>query len=414
MNKYLYINSSGYEVRTHSFSGGDDYRFCPEKYRLKRLSGWNERELSAARLFGIDLEAGIRFFHEHDQDIAKTVEYFENRWDNAKELAVATEFSNETKQYLRDGGFKNFKPGYGVRYTQTEGSWAALRASGAEMLRLYALRFKDFSVDLARPKFQLTYRKELFPGTEWAGVEFVAYIDMLAPSRTSLSERGVDIKTAGVPLDTTPGMLALDQQLRTYAWVTGIPDWAFLWFVKTSRAIEKGSRITILEGAHAKAEAVVALFQQGKEAEPADPEKPRSKPKDAVPEELWVFLDDSLSEVMDKDYGGQKKEEKEARYEFIKKHGILIPKEHVTKQRLQFVTAHIGLAEQQEAAQLVARDVAAIIQANEENFWPKLGSVRGMDKKCLNCPMRGLCLNNNEIRDKLIFRTDDEWDNSDD
>jgi len=418
MKKYLYVNSTGWEVRTHSFSGGEDFRFCPEKYRLKRLSGWNERELSAARLFGLDLEAGIRFFHEHNQDTAKTVEYFQNRWDNAKELAVATEFSDETKQYLKDGGFKNFKPGYGVRYTKVEGGWAALRASGTEMLKLYAIRHRSFPVDLSKPKFQLTYRKELFPGTEWAGVEFVAYIDIVAPSNIALGPMGVDCKTSGNDLDETPGMLSLDQQLRTYAWVTGIPDWSFLWFTKAGREIEKGSRVSLLTDAgnlKAGDRAVVALFQQAREAEPADPEKPRSKPKPAIAEELWVFPNDSLSEVMEKECGdGQTKVEKEARYQFIQKHGTLVDKQNVTKQRIQFLTAHIGLAEQQEAAQLVARDVAAIIQANEENWWPKLGSIRGMDKKCLNCQMRGLCLNNNEIRDKLIFRTDDEWDNQED
>jgi len=269
------------------------------------------------------------------------------------------------------------------------------------MLRLYALRFKDWFFDT--PRFQMTYRKELFPSTEWAGIEFVAYIDMLFQTRGL----AVDIKTAGVVLDTTPGMLALDQQLRTYAWVTGIPDWAFLWFVKTGRTIEKGSRVTVLDCANMIGmEGIVAALDEGDEFAPGD--------------FAWFVKDEKEIDAMCQAQGykndklEQTKAAKERKLEWLKNNAIRIPFSSLTKQRLQFVTAHIGLAEQQEAAQLVARDVAAIIQANEENWWPKLGSIRGMDKKCLNCQMRGLCLNNNEIRDRLIFRTDDEWDNQED
>jgi len=419
MKKYLYVNSKGYEVWSHSFSAGEVYRFCPQKYKLQKINGWNEKETSAARLFGMDLEAAIRFYHEQKQSIDDTVRYFHDRWDHAKELAVAPQFSDETLDYLKNAGLRSFRPGFGVKYTQTEGSWTALRASGEEMLRLYHVRHKTWPIDLTRSKFQLKYNKELFPGTEWAGVEFVAYVDMIAPYRAATSGwMGIDMKTSGVALDTTPGILALDQQLRTYAWVTGIPDWAFEWFQKVGRTLEKGSRISLLADAgnfKAGAEAVVIKYQSEREAEPADPFKPKSKPKEAIPEEVWIVENDSIIEQMEKSCGtGQTNAEKDARNIFIRENATLVPKSSLTKQRIQFVHAHIGLTEQAEAAQLVAKDVAAIISSNEENFWPQVGSIRGMDKKCLNCQMRGLCLNNNEIRDKLIFRTDDEWDNQED
>jgi len=427
--KYLYINSKGSEVWSHSFSAGEVYRFCPQKYKLQKINGWNEKETSAARLFGMDLEAAIRFYHENEKDLGQTVQYFRDRWDHAKELAIAPQFSNETLAYLKNAGLRSFRPGFGVKYTQTEGSWSALRASGEEMLRLYHVRHKTWPIDLSSPRFQelvrknrafqLKYSKELFPGTEWAGVEFVAYIDLIAPYAAAVSGlAGVDIKTASVGLDTTPGILALDQQLRTYAWATAIPDWFFKWFQKVGRTLEKGSRISLLEDAGkfwAGSEAVVIKFQAEKEAEPADPFKPKSKPKEAVPEEVWIVENDSIIEQMEKSCGtGQTNAEKDARNLFIRENATLVPKSSLTKQRIQFVHAHIGLAEQAEAAQLVKRDVAAILDSNEENFWPQVGSIRGMDKKCLNCQMRGLCLNNNDLRDKLIFRTDDEWDNQED
>src|SRR6266481_3666618 len=67
----------------------------------------------------------------------------------------------------------------------------------------------------------------MFPVTDMAGIEFVAYIDMRVRSKITLGDAlGIDIKAMNKPIPE--GMLSLDPQICTYAWVTGISDWAFL------------------------------------------------------------------------------------------------------------------------------------------------------------------------------------------
>ena len=61
---HLYVNSKGYPVTRHSYSGGDAFQFCPQKYYLERVQGWSERQERAASKFGIALEAGVTFWHQ--------------------------------------------------------------------------------------------------------------------------------------------------------------------------------------------------------------------------------------------------------------------------------------------------------------------------------------------------------------
>ena len=63
---YLYINSNGKEVRSHSYSAGSLFHECAQKYKLARLDGWKEREQRASQQFGIALEAAIKTYHELD------------------------------------------------------------------------------------------------------------------------------------------------------------------------------------------------------------------------------------------------------------------------------------------------------------------------------------------------------------
>ena len=394
---HLYINSKGYEVTRHSYSASDTYKFCAQKYKLARVDGWTEKVKNASQQFGIAIEDSIRFYHETDLDLPAALNKFVTDWAVHK---ADTE----------------------LHYTDTEKNWESLNLSGRELLQLYALRLPSLPIlTNPVPKFQVQYSKEVFPGTKLAGIEFIAYVDMIAHTKNSQPWASkkilIDIKTSGVALDTTPGILALDQQLRTYAWVTDIETVAFLWLVKTNRSIEKGSWVSLLADAgkfRAGDRAVVIKFQEAKEAEPADPEKPKSKPKPAVPEETWIVHHTSvIEEMISRCGGGQTKAEKEARDIFIRENATLVPKENLTKQRIQFETANISLADRAEAATTIGHDIAQIVHANEQNYWPKQGSIRGVDKKCCFCVMRGICLNNNELRDSLVQRKDDEWASGD-
>jgi PD-(D/E)XK nuclease superfamily len=418
---HLYVNSSAYEVRTHSFSGSETFNFCPQKYKLTRVDGWNEIGTSAARLFGLALESAVKTYHETGLDLEAGLVHFTNEWTDIKELhtfekwAEKNEFSPQAKATLKRLGIKGFRAGDQIKYTATEGNWENLLVVGQEMLKLYHLRLPLFPIDLAfTPKFQVKYYKELFPSTDMAGIEFVSYIDMLTRSKASLGDGLiVDIKTSSYALDTTPGILALDQQLRTYAWVTGVPDVAFLWFQKTGRSLERGSNVSLLEAVRkfvAGQSAVVIKSQEAEPAKPADPEKPRSKPKEAVPEETWIVENEDVVEQMFEHCGkGQTGDEKTARNIFIRENATLVKKEQLTRQRVQFQTAHIGLVEQLEASRQIGQDAVQIVYSSQENYWPKRGSIRGMDKKCLNCPMRGICLTNESLRDTLVYRNNEEW-----
>lgn len=385
----LYINSKGFPVHSHSYSGGDSFHFCPQKYKLERLDGWKEKRKSAALEFGKALEYAIQVYH-NNFDVEEAVRAFRTQWDL----------------------WENSE----IEYTPVEGSWWNLAQGGAEMIRLYALRLPSFPISFdPKPKFQTKYWKEMFPGSEWAGLEFVAYVDMLAGSRSSLGDPLViDIKTAGQPLDTTPGILALDQQLRTYAWVTGIPNVGFLWFQKSGRTLERGTEVSLLAPARdfkAGQEVVVIKYQEYEPAKPADPEKPKSKAKPEVPEELWVVKDSDAIDAMFKICGrGQTNLEKEARDQFVRANAVKVEPGAVTRQKVSFHQTYIGEADQLEAAEVIRHDVAQIVQANEDNYWPKLGGVRFPNNKCVRCPMRGICLNNPKLTSDLVERIDAAFD----
>lgn len=423
---HLYVNSQGYEVRSFSYSQGTVFHECAQKYKLQRLDGWNEIGTSAARLFGLALEAAIKTYHENNLDLEAGLNHFIGEWTDIKELhtferwAEKNDFSPRAKATLKRLGIRGFRAGDHIKYTPSEGNWENLLQVGQEMLRLYHIRLPFSPIDLsAQPKFQIKYYKELFPGTDLSGIEFVAYIDMIAKDKNSLGDaRFWDIKTSGASLDMTPGILALDQQIRSYAWITANPDGGMIYFQKQGRGLERGLEVSLLASAgefKAGQSAVVIKYQDAEPAKPADPAKPRSKPKEAVPEETWIVENESIIERMFFECGkGQTNDEKDARNLFIRENATLVDKNILTRQKLHFVTAHISLSDQAEAARQIGQDVAAITYANSENFWPKQGGVRFPNNKCVSCVMRGICLDSQELRDRLVHRADDAFDSAGD
>jgi len=291
-----------------------------------------------------------------------------------------------------------------MKFTPVEHSWENLLHDGVELLKLYHIRLPLLPIDMSvKPTFQVKYWKELFPGTELAGIEFVAYVDMVCRSKDDFGDpMGVDIKTSGMVFDSTENIASLDQQLRTYAWVTGIDKWAFLNLQKCGRSLERGSYISLLEPVgdyFAGQSAVVIKYQEYEPpvpAQPADPAKPKSKPKDAipeVPEEVWIVKDDSIIKKMLADCGSsQKKEEKEAREAFIQANAILVPRLSITRQRVQFVTAHIGPEEQMEAARQVGRTQHsgnAVLQRLRRGRQSRCGKQQHGKQVAQCCPRAG-------------------------
>lgn len=369
----LYTNSNGKQVNVHSYSGGSTYEFCPTKYYHQRVGGWKEKEEHAYFAFGIAIGDAIRYFHEHQ--LSGGVECFEKLWSV-------------------------HKMNLNLAYTEKEGSWEDLNKSGQEMIRLYALNLPRLPIDLYHvPIFERKYSKEVFPGTELAGIEFVAYPDMICHTPRSANKLILDIKTSGALLDSTPNILSLDQQLRSYAWLTGIPNVGFINLVKVSRSLKTGTVVTLLEGVQdlkAGSEAVIAKIY--------DPEEDVALVQPAP----YTILTADEYEAMNVEIGDkpQSKQGKLNKTTFLARVGRNVHESAFTKQKFQFLTAYIDDEAQQEVAKQIGHDVAQIYHSNQDSFWPKKGGVRYPNNKCVTCSMRGLCLGNAQLRDELLVRID--------
>jgi len=359
----LYVNSKGYAVSRHSYSGSTSYNFCPRKYYLERVQGWSEKQERAATKFGIALEAGVTFWHQHRQDTAGAVAEFQRLW-----------LEHKDKEYI---------------YSKPEKDWASLSLTGAELIKLYTLLYPAFPFVVNNPQdFQVQTNFEIFPGTKLAGIEFTSYIDLIAQLKGSHESLIIDIKTSGKDV---PDLTLLDPQLRSYAWVKWLPEeiqkWvAFLWFRKMGREISKGDKVMFLEP--------YAGFEPGKSG--------IVLLKDEFG--VWVTSDPKIEDEMNEKFVGQSKAVVAARMEYIKENGKHVAESAITKQRVQFKMAAITKESADDIGRKIKHDVVNIARANETENWFMNSGVRFPDERCPNCSMRGICSNQPELRDQLVAR----------
>lgn len=367
----LYINRKGYPVTTHSYSGGETFRRCKRAYKLERLDGWFKRAKMASKEFGICIENAIQLFHANGKLPGSSVGAFEADWQRRKEQID-------------------------LQYTDKEGSWEDLLQMGRDLLRLYEIKLPSlpWASDNAI-KFQLNYRKEVFPGTYLGGINFTAFVDMRVhipddpPLFLNLKPMIVDIKTSATTLDEP--MVMLDPQLRSYAWVTGTPDVAFLWFVKGRPGLKKGDQITALYD--------VGSFKAG------DSALVLQSTDDGV-----YFLSSEHFTEYEKASAGLRGKVADALRERTKETlASVAPTNFVTKCRLQFAATHISAEDMKEAGEAIGAEIAEIHMANEKGWWPKEPSIRFPDQKCKFCALRGNCLGDKKLRDDLVVRLDEDW-----
>ena len=365
---HLYSRKDGKLVTIHSYSSGNDFKSCKRLYQLKKLEGWKEREQKAAFKFGDCIEQSIRFFHESGLRAGSASEEFTRLWlkhqDN-KELV----------------------------YTDKEASWEAMHQMGIEMLALYEIRLP--SLPIYRPQFQIKYQKEIFPNSELAGIDFVAYVDMEV-RRPESELLLLDIKTSSQELDESiPNLLALDGQLLSYGWVSGIHQVGFIWFTKVKIGpYKKGDEVTLLTDYESfkAGDSVVVLKVDGD----AIYFLPRSDYKKYVEDENTIEGKGSKAAIA------------KLQDEFMKG-GAVIARKATTKQRLQFVTARLNPDDVKEMGEAIGQEIADIVAENERGLWPKEPMIRGLIRKCQMCPMLGVCLNNKELRDERVVRTSSDW-----
>ena len=354
----LYVNSKGYNVTRHSYSGGDSFNDCARKYYLERVQGWSEKTESAAKYFGTALEKAITFWHQRGQNVITAGDEFTRLWSEHKD-----------KPYT---------------YPKTDRDWVTLFLDGQEMLRLYTIRYPNFPFIVNNPQdFQVETSFEVFPDTELAGLEFISYIDLIGQVKSTSKPLIIDMKTSGKDV---PEFTVLDPQLRSYAWVKGYPDVAFLWFRKMGRSISKGDPVTFLEA--------YAGFQPGDDA--------IVLVKDDFG--IWVTQNQQIIDDMEAKFVGQSKAVVAARQAYIEANSKHALEKCVTKQKVQFKMARITPESAEDIGRSIKRDVINIASANEKDFWPMQSGVRFPHEKCPMCSMRGICSDNPELRDTLLVR----------
>lgn len=404
MTAHLYINSRGQEITRHSYSSGSVFKYCAARYKLSRIDGWREKGQYARTKFGISMEEAIQAYHENNLDLAVTLQVFgfgpKPKSDSPEDIAAA-----------KSKGWEAHRHNTEMKYSATEGDWETLRLTGFEMLALYHLRLPLFPISRdSAPRFQVNLKKEVFPNSRLAGIEITSYLDMIATSKATLSGRLlVDIKCMATPLNTTPGILRLDEQLKVYSWLSDVPDVGFLWFQKCGRGMEKNSHVFLLEN--------VADMKAGGNAWVARYDEADSEFDEDV---VWLVDSEEKIQLMDAAQGRkngkleQTKDAKARKEEWLAANAHKVNPSAVTKQRVNFATATMTPADRQEAADIIGNDIIRIVAANENNSWHKEGGIRYPNDKCTKCEMRGICLNNEQLRDALVERADDTFDTHED
>lgn len=353
----LYVSPKGIAWRKHSYSAGNDFDRSPSRYYQRRVLGWKEKDTRAAFKFGRALEEAIEYFHNNNG--RSGVGDFIDRW----------------------GAHKDDKE---MKYTKTEKDWENLNRCGIDMMKLYEILQPSLPIPLgAQTVFQREYSKEVFPGDpnygeiEMAGkLDIISYVEPAHPMLPKISwkpEYGplrpviVDIKTGAKDFHERQGRAAQDKQLKTYAWLTGIRDTAFLWFKKTGRSLSKGTSVTLLVDA--------GPFKAGEEAVIAQ----------VVKEGVWVLRNDYFMGEMDKAQGRKKdgaleqtNAAKERKSIWLVQNASLIPEDAVTRQRVQFNAGRVTDNDIEDAAYIAGRQIREIssLWASKIPRWPNTFGVK--------------------------------------
>ena len=384
MTAALYVNPQGYNVTRHSYSGSQTFNACARKYQLERIGGWGEKSQSAAMKFGIEVEAAVTEFHRAGLDAA--IEKFITGWGQHADNRE-------------------------LEYGKKQISWNNLLEVGQQMIRLYAIKYPTFpyvipnsgqmTQEQVKACFQVNHNVEVFPGTDLAGIELTSYLDVVAKLKSGKtdpmvpSELGIfDCKVSAA---SCPFMVEMDPQLRTYAWVTGIPVVGFLWFEICSQSLGVGDEVTLLDDIDwngypvAQAGKKVYFLSDDFNTIPLSPKS--------------VYLTDKI-EVIEglKAIKGQKNADKAARLDYIGKNGVDVPVTAFTTQSVEVRLATISKSSQVDIQKQVEQDIVRIVHASETEFFPMQSGVRFPHNQCNDCCMRGICTGNDKLRDELVQR----------
>ena len=179
---------------TYSYTQISQYLRCPRSYRYRYLDGWREKDTRAAMIFGRSFEKALGAYFEQQDSTAALF----------KEWAA-----------FRDAP---------LVYRKSE-SWDRLLHQGIHLLEKFV---REDRVRIQHPKenLQLKITQSLEGGSD-----FVSYIDAIG--ELDGQRCLIDWKTTTSRYSEEPeGLLSLDPQLICYSWISGIPDVAFVVFVR--------------------------------------------------------------------------------------------------------------------------------------------------------------------------------------
>lgn len=383
---YLYIDSKGRARRRHSYSAGNIFDQCALKYKLKYVLGWREAEDKARFLFGRALEEAIEYYHDHNGQGA--VEDFQLRWAAHKDKPLA--------------------------FTKVEVDWANCNQIGIEMLQMYAIRQPSLPIPLGgRSVFQREYTKVVFPDDpnygeieDFGKLDIVCYVDphhpMLAhvewkPEYGALRPLIVDIKTAGQNLPENPGIAAFDKQGRRYSWLSGIRDFALLWFTKTGRTLRKGSSVTLLVDSKS--------FKAGEEAVVAKVDG----------DNVYLLRNDYMLEEMENAQGkkadgktDQTNAAKARAQAWLESNADYLPAAKITRQRLQFNSGFVTPESAEEAGQIAARQIVGIVNAYKTNNWPNTFGIRYPNDDRADAYFRAFVMRDEQVKQTKFTQSTEE------
>jgi hypothetical protein len=367
---FLYKSASGYEARHSSYSAGSDYKRCRRLFKYKRLDGYKEKKRSAAFEMGKVLESAIQFYHENGLKPGDCVDQIKHLWTKFKDVTL--------------------------EYTDQEGDWSDAYGMLAAQARLYELALPTLPIQ--HPKFQLEYRKELWPGhPELGGLGDKAYVDMLS-TLDDTTRIIIDIKNQRAPLAATENLVSLDPQLRRYAWLSGVRDVAFLWFTKARPSFKKGD-----EAVHLDMGRTLTVL--------------KSDTSDLGIPVVYVGSSKTVKELGDSLDAIKGKGSTEKKDELIQQavgSGALLvaAPEELTKCKIQFVRGIIPEDVLLEVGKTIGHEILSIRQSYAEDFWPQDTDIRGIGGKCSSCPMLGLCLKNPALVEERLVqikKQEDDW-----
>lgn len=353
MSTRLYTNYKGNAVTKHSFSGGSTFRFCKRRYQLEKVKGYREKDTRAALHFGRCIENAIQF--HVDNKLTGGEEHFIDSWAKVKAIPD-------------------------LIYSEKEGDWFSLNRMGQTMLTLFQNWWPKSGLD--NPKWQLEYKKEVFPGDpKYAGLEFTSFVDLRADYRGK--PLIIDIKTAAHGMSENQAMLQLDPQLGDYSWVTGIPTVGFLNLIKGGNTYKKGDSATIISTGEQRKVCTVS--------------------EETGLALLLSYLDYVQYEQEAKGVRGNALKDLKSKWEEGAT-SVKIETSKLTKCRIQFLTCEIPEATIRESGESVAQTMVDIVASNERDYWPQDGrGIRFPNANCTICPMIGICTGNDALRDEKLI-----------